>query len=183
MNTGDAGLVIRSEQAADHAAIAEVNREAFGQEGEPRLVAALRDAEGFDPQLSLVALRDGVVVGHILFSPIDIVRDGGDLPAIALAPAVALAPMAVRPAYQRQGIGSALVRAGLEACRRAGHRIVVVLGHAEYYPRFGFTPAGQRGVRAPFEVPDEAFMVLSLVDGGLDDVAGVVQYPAPFSDL
>ena len=183
MNAADAGIVIRSEQLADHAAIAEVNREAFGQEGEPRLVAALRDADGFDPQLSLVAVRDDGVVGHILFSPIHIERDSGDVPAEARARALALAPMAVRPAYQRQGIGSALVRAGLEACRRAGHRIVVVLGHAEYYPRFGFTLAGEHGLRAPFEVPDEAFMVLSLVDGGLDDVAGVVRYPAPFSDL
>ncbi len=177
MNAAEAGIVIRSEQLADHAAIGDVNREAFGQEGEPRLVAALRDAEGFDKQLSLVALRDDAVVGHILFSAIDIVRDGGDVPALALA------PMAVRPAFQRQGIGSALVRAGLEACRRTGHRMVVVLGHADYYPRFGFTSAGKCGVRAPFEVPDEAFMVLSLVDGGLDDVAGVVRYSGPFSDL
>ena len=137
MNAGDARLVIRSEQLADHAAIAEVNREAFGQEGEPRLVAALRKAEGFDPALSLVALRDDAIVGHILFSPIQIEREGGDVPAIALA------PMAVRPAFQRQGIGSALVRGGLEACRRAGHRIVVVLGHAEYYPRPKPTTPGQ----------------------------------------
>ena len=136
MNAGDAGIVIRSEQLADHAAIANVNREAFGQEGEPRLVAALRDAEGFDPQLSLVALHDDAVVGHILFSPIEIVRDGGDVPAVALA------PMAVLLEFQKQGIGSALVRAGLKACGRAGYRMVVVLGHADYYPRFGFTPAG-----------------------------------------
>ncbi len=177
MNADDAGIVIRSEQSDDHAAIAEVNREAFGQENEARLVAALREAEGFDPQLSLVALRDDAVVGHILFSPIDIVRDSGDVPALALA------PMAVRPEFQRQGIGSALVRAGLKACSRAGYRMVVVLGHSDYYPRFGFTPASERGVRAPFEVPDEAFMVLSLVDGGLDDVAGIVRYPAAFSDV
>ncbi|MCZ6655013.1 MAG: N-acetyltransferase [Planctomycetota bacterium] len=177
MNADDAEIVIRSEHVGDHVAIAEVNREAFGQEGEPRLVAALRDAEGFDPQLSLVTLRDDAVVGHILFSPIELVRDEAKVPALALA------PMAVRPEYQRQGIGSALVRAGLKACGRAGYRMVVVLGHADYYPRFGFTPAGKRGVRAPFDVPDEAFMVLGLVDGGLDDVAGVVRYPAPFSDL
>ena len=179
MNADDAEIVIRSEQVGDHVAIAEVNREAFGQEGEAGLVAALRDVEGFDAQLSLVALRDDAIVGHILFSPIDIVRDGADVPARALA----LAPMAVRPAFQRQGIGSALVRAGLKACGRAGHRMVVVLGHADYYPRFGFTPACERGVRTPFDVPDEALMVLGLVEGGLDDVAGVVRYPAPFSDL
>ncbi len=179
MNAGDAAIVIRSEQAADHDAIADVNRQAFGQEDEHRLVTALRDAEEFDPELSLVALRDDAVVGHILFTPIDIVRDEASVPARAIA----LAPMAVRPEYQRQGIGSALVRAGLKACGRAGYRIVVVLGHAEYYPRFGFTPGSECGVVAPFDVPDEAFMVLSLVDGGLDDVAGVVRYPAPFSDL
>jgi putative acetyltransferase len=138
---------------------------------------ALRDAEGFDPRLSLVGLRNDQVVGHILFSPIDILNDRGDVSALALA------PMAVRPAFQRQGIGSALVTTGLEVCRRAGHRIVVVLGHADYYPRFGFSPAGQHGVRCPFDVPDEVFMVLSLVDGGLDDVAGIVRYSAPFSDL
>ncbi len=177
MKANDVAITLRSEQPADCAAIAEVNREAFGQWNEAELVAALRQAEGFDPALSLVAVRESEVVGHILFSPIDIERDGGDVPAVALA------PMAVRPAYQRRGVGSALVGTGLEVCRRVGHRIVVVLGHAEYYPRFGFTPACECGVRAPFEVPDEAFMVLSLVDGGLDDVAGVVRYPAPFSDL
>ncbi len=179
MNSDNAGLVIRSEQAGDHAAIAEVNREAFGQEGEPRLVAALRDSEGFDPSLSVVALRECAVVGHILFTPIDIVEAKANVPARAIA----LAPMAVLPAFQRQGIGSALVRAGLEVCGLAGYRMVVVLGHAEYYPRFGFTLACECGVRAPFDVPDEAFMVLGLVDGGLDDVAGVVRYPAAFSDV
>ncbi len=177
MKANDVAITLRSEQPADCAAIAEVNREAFGQWNEAELVAALRKAEGFDPALSLVAVRESEVVGHILFSPIHIERDGGDVPAIALA------PMAVRSAYQRRGVGSALVSTGLESCRRAGHRIVVVLGHAEYYPRFGFTPACECGVRAPFEVPDEAFMVLSLVDGGLDDVAGVVRYPAPFADV
>ncbi len=115
MNAGDARLVIRSEQLADHAAIAEVNREAFGQEGEPRLVAALRDAKGFDSALSLVAVREDEVVGHILLSPIHIERNEGDVAALALA------PRAVQPAYQRRGIGSALVRAGLEgAVRRSG---------------------------------------------------------------
>ena len=87
--------------------------------------------------------------------------------------AMALAPMAVLPDYQGQGIGSALVREGLEACRRAGHRIVVVLGHADYYPRFGFKPANGHGLRSPFPVPDEAFMAMALVPGGLDGISGV----------
>ncbi len=175
--SGSAVAVIRREQPADSAAVAEVNRLAFGQDNEAQLVAELRKAEDFDPTLSLVAVCDGEVVGHILFSAICIESQRGEVRALALA------PMAVLPDYQRQGIGSALVREGLEACRRAGHRIVVVLGHAEYYPRFGFTPASGYGVKAPFSVPDEAFMLLSLASGGLDGISGVVCYPAAFSEV
>lgn len=166
--------VVRPERPDDYAAVNEVNRLAFGQDNEARLIAAIRRTEGFDPSLSLVAVCDGQVVGHILFSPIRIETDHGD------APALALAPMAVLPNRQRQGIGSALVRNGLDACRRAGHRIVVVLGHTDYYPRFGFTPASQNGLRPPFTVPDEAFMAMALVPGGLDGISGVVRYPAAF---
>ncbi len=165
---------IRPEQPSDHAAIEAVNRQAFGQDAEAHLVAKLREADSHDPALSLVAVHDGEVVGHILFSPILIETDGGNVAAMALA------PMAVLPDYQRQGIGSALVREGLEACRRAGHRIVVVLGHADYYPRFGFKPANRHRLRSPFTVPDEAFMAMALVPGGLDDISGVVRYPAAF---
>ena len=169
--------LIRPEHPDDHASIEEVNRLAFGQDDEARLVAKLRLADGFDPALSLVAVRDGKVVGHILFSPIRIDTDRGDVPALALA------PMAVLPDLQRRGIGSDLVRVGLEACRRAGHVIVVVLGHAEYYPRFGFTPASGFGIRPPFPVPDEAFMASALAPDGLEGVGGVVRYPPPFDDV
>ena len=168
---------IRSEQPEDHATIHEVNRLAFGQDDEARLVTALRHTEGFDPSLSLVAVRDAQVVGHILFSSIHIETDEGRVPAMALA------PMAVLPRWQRQGIGSALVREGLEACRRAGHRIVVVLGHPDYYPRFGFRPASGHDVRPPFSVPDEAFMVKALAPGGLDGISGVVRYPGAFDGV
>ena len=167
----------RPEQPSDHAAIEEVNRLAFGQDAEARLVAKLREADSDDPALSLVAVRDGQVVGHILFSPILIETTGGNVAAMALA------PMAVLPDFQGQGIGSALVREGLEACRRAGHRIVIVLGHADYYPRFGFKPASRHGLRSPFPVTDEAFMTMALVPGGLDDISGVVRYPAAFDDV
>ncbi len=152
-------VTIRAEQSDDYAAVVEINRLAFGQDNEAQLVAELRKAEDFDPSLSLVAVSDGEVG------------------------ALALAPMAVLPDYQRRGIGSALVRNGLAACRRAGQRIVVVLGHAEYYPRFGFTPASGYGVTAPFSVPDEAFMLLSLDSGGLDGISGVVRYPSAFSEV
>lgn len=169
--------IIRPEQAEDHSAISEINNLAFGQENEGRIIAAIRRADGFDPALSLVAVSDGQVVGHILFSPIHIETDHGGVPAMALA------PMAVLPDRQNQGIGSAMVRSGLDACRRAGHRIVIVLGHADYYPRFGFTPAGARGLRPPFPAPDEAFMATALVPGGLDGVSGIVRYPAAFDDV
>jgi putative acetyltransferase len=167
-------MVIRSEQPEDHAKIDETNRLAFGQPDEARLVAAIRQADGFDPSLSLVAIRDGQLVGHILFSPISIVGENGEVPAFALA------PMAVRPECQRQGIGSELVAAGLQAARLAGHRIVIVLGHAKYYPRFGFVRCSQFGITSPFPAPDEAFMVMALTPGSLEDVSGEVRYPAAF---
>ena len=103
---------IRPERPEDYSAIAQVNQIAFGQDSEARLIAKLRDQDGFDPNLSLVAIRDGLLVGHILFSPITIV--GPDCEKSALA----LAPMAVRPDCQGTGIGSRLVSHGLEACRR-----------------------------------------------------------------
>ena len=169
--------VIRAERPDDYAVVEEVNRLAFGQEGEARLVAALRHAESFDPALSLVAVRADRVVGHILFSLIHIESEQAKVPSLALA------PMAVLPAFQRQGIGTQLVHEGLKACRRSGHTIVVVVGHAEYYPRFGFTPAAGQGIRAPFSVPDEAFMVLGLAPASLDGIGGVVRYPAAFDEV
>jgi putative acetyltransferase len=141
-------LVLRPETSADHEAIRRVNRLAFGQEDEARLVDELR-AGGF-ARLSLVAERYREVIGHILFS---------DLPirtSTEVVPALALAPMAVLPEHQRHGVGSALVRRGLELCREQGHRIVVVLGHPDYYPRFGFSSERALPLEAPF--PREAFM-------------------------
>src|SRR5437879_1244482 len=123
--------ILRPETVADHEAIRRVNRLAFGQDDEARLVDALR--EGGYVRLSLVAERSGQLVGHILLSDLPIVTEAGTIPALALA------PMAVLPEFQNQGIGSALVRRGLEACREQGHKIVVVVGHPRYYPRFGFS--------------------------------------------
>jgi putative acetyltransferase len=170
-------IAIHPEQPLDYPAIFEVNKLAFGKENEARLVETLRQSHGFIAELSLVTALDNQIVGHILFSPVVIETSIGDRPVLALA------PLAVRPDFQNQGIGSELVRQGLEACHRLGHRIVVVLGHSNFYPRFGFVPARPRGVTAPFPVPDEAWMVLELQPGALSGVQGTVRFPPAFDDV
>jgi putative acetyltransferase len=162
---------IRPETAADHEAIRHVNRLAFGQQDEALLVDALRD--GGYVRASLVAEKDAQIVGHILFSDLPIITEAGAVPALALA------PMAVLPGFQRQGIGSALVRRGLDECRRQGHRIAVVVGHPHFYPRFGFSSKLAANLASPFS-GQESFMALELVPGALEGVAGGVQYPPPF---
>jgi len=167
-------LAIRPETPRDLDAIRHVNEQAFGQKAEADIVEKLRSRGALT--LSLVAVRRDEVEGHIAFSPIAVESEGSSFEALALA------PMAVLPAYQRQGIGGRLVRAGLEACRDLGHEIVVVLGHPAYYPRFGFVPAGPEGMSCEFEVPEEAFMVLELRAGALAGRGGVVKFQPEFSE-
>ncbi len=167
----------RAEQPSDEAAIANVLTRAFGQPAEAELVAKIRAGDGFDNALSLVAVTIGndhhpeSIVGYILHSPIHIERDDGGRVA-----ALSLAPMAVLPEYQNQGIGSQLVRAGLDAARTAGHRIVIVLGHENYYPRFGFERASACSVRCEWDVPDEVFMLLVLDKTAMSGVSGLARY-------
>jgi putative acetyltransferase len=168
---------IRREETGDRDAVYEVNLRAFGRETEPRLVESLRSSPSLILELSQVALEDGGVVGHVLFSALTIQAAQGDVQALALA------PLAVLPAYQNRGIGSRLVEEGLAECRRLGHGIVIVIGHPAYYPRFGFVPARPLGLEVPFPVPDEAFMVLELTPGALRGVAGMVRYPPPFDEV
>jgi putative acetyltransferase len=167
-------VMIRPETTADHEAIRHVNRIAFGQDAEGRLVDALRD--GGYVRASLVAEQAGQVVGHILFSDLPIITEAGTVPALALA------PMAVLPEFQKQGIGSALVRRGLEVCKEQGHRIVVVVGHPHFYPRFGFSSKLASQLESPFS-GRESFMAVELVPGALDGVAGRVQYASPFDGV
>jgi putative acetyltransferase len=157
--------MIRPEEPRDLDAIRAVHLAAFGQSAEADLVDALRPGT-----VSLVAEIDGAVVGHVLFSPVEV---GG-------SPALALAPMGVLPAFQRRGIGSELVRRGLDAGARLGHGVVIVLGHAEYYPRFGFRPARPHGIVPPWDVPDEVFLARELAPGALEKMRGRVVYPPPF---
>ena len=163
---------VRPEQPSDILSIRAVNLTAFDTSTEADLVDALR--EQAEPIVSLVAEDGEAVVGHILFSPVTLLAHP-DLKVMGLA------PMAVVPARQRQGIGSALVREGLERCRRLGFGAVIVLGHAEYYPRFGFTPASRFGVTCEYDVPDEVFMVLELDRGILQGKSGTIRYHPAFA--
>ncbi len=169
------GLVVRAESPKDQAAISRVHEMAFGRPAEGRVVEALRVSPHFIPALSLVAVDGAQVVGHILLSRIRIKGEGAEHPALSLA------PMAVVPAQQRHGIGSLLVRIGLRRAAELGHRLVIVLGHVDYYPRFGFSPASTLGITPPFFAPDAAFMACVLVPGGAVGISGVVQFPPEFS--
>lgn len=166
-------FTVRAETEADHGAVRELLLEAFGQPQEADLVEALRGGNAFLPELSLVAVAGDAVVGQILFTRLH-VRGEGRWPGLALA------PMAVRPAYQRLGIGGELVRAGLAAARGRGETFVVVLGHPDYYPRFGFRLAAGFSIRAPIAVPDEALMAFELGPQGLAGVSGVVEWAPEF---
>jgi len=163
-------LLFRIETPIDHEGIREVNRLAFGRNDEASLVDALRN--GGYVRISLVAEVDRLVVGHVLFSELSILSEAVTFPALALA------PMAVSPEYQRQGIGSQLIRRGLDTCRGEGHRIVVVLGHPNFYRRFGFSSELARQFDSPFS-GKASFMAMELVAGALNGVSGRVQYPPP----
>ena len=166
-------ISIRPETAADRAAVRGANEAAFGRPNEAGLVDALRASAR--PLVSLVAVEEGRVVGHILFSPVTIEGPQG------VSAALGLGPMAVRPERQNRGIGSLLVRAGLEACSALGETVVVVLGHPHYYPRFGFVPAATKGLRCEYPVPDDVFMVTELVPGALRGRTGLVKYHPEFA--
>lgn len=168
-------LLIRSEPSEDRQAIAAIHTEAFGRPDEAALVAALRGLA--EPTLSLVAEADSRVVGHILFTPVTIRS------ATSSSPALALAPLAVLSAHQGSGIGSDLVRSGLDACRGLSQSVVFVLGNPKFYARFGFEPAAPRGLRYRTSMLDAAFQVAELEPGALGNRAGDVEYLSPFDSV
>jgi len=167
-------LKIRPEKHDDIEAVSIVTAQAFGRQVEADLVNRLR--EHGRAVVSLVAELEGCVVGHILFSPATVESGSSGFEIMCLA------PVSVLPAYQRQGIGSALVRAGLDECRRLGYEIVVLVGHPEYYPRFGFVRANALGLECEFEAPDEAWMAIELRPGALAGRKGRVKFQPEFQD-
>ncbi|WP_435344984.1 GNAT family N-acetyltransferase [Haloarchaeobius sp. HRN-SO-5] len=167
-------MQLRPERPADRAAVEAVHRVAFPTDDEALLVAALRESDAFVPALSIVAEADGRVVGHVLFTEVTV--DGTDA-------ALTLAPVAVHPDRQGEGIGSRLIRHGLDSCRDAGYDLVVLHGDPEFYSRFGFEPATPHGLTHPFDLPDEAFQVRWLVDDVAGRIGGPVGYDAAFERL
>jgi putative acetyltransferase len=165
-------IEIREEQPGDVAAVRELNIRAFGQDQEAHIVDALRSSGA--ALLSLVATLNGRVVGHIMYSPLS-VGDG--------VTGAALGPMAVLPEHQRQGIGSRLVEAGNRKLKEASCPFIIVLGHADYYPRFGFRPASTHGTACDWEVPDDVFMLLVLDQAKMQDVSGLARFRHEFSSV
>lgn len=171
-------LKIRQENRDDIKEIYEINSLAFGRENEAKLVDLLRASANFVPELSLVATIDNKLVGHILFTKVKITDDQK-----IEFDSLALAPMAVRPSNQKMGIGGQLIRAGLDIARELNFKSVIVLGHRNYYPKFGFVPTSKWNIKSPFDVPTEAFMGIELIDGGLKNVSGTVKYPKEFDTV
>jgi len=165
---------IRTEEEKDWPAVYAVNAAAFETLVEAKLVDALRQQAR--PIVSLVAENDEAVVGHIMFSPVS-------LTGHADAQLMGLGPMAVAPKHQRKGIGSALVPAGLEHCKQLGFGAVTVLGHPEFYPRFGFAPSSRFGIGCEYEVPEEVFMVMELQPEYLRGASGTIKYHAAFGNV
>lgn len=167
-------LTIRQEKLEDYRQVEQVVERAFAHaehtdHDEHNLVARLRSSEAFLPQLSLVAEQDGRIVGYILFTKLK----------VGQTTQLALAPLAVHPDFQRQGVGGALIRAGHRIAAQLGYDYSVVLGHSDYYPRFGYQPASRFGIRSPFDVPDENYMAFDL-RGGRPQMSGPVEYPPQF---
>ncbi len=164
-------MEIREETAADIEAIRKVNQRAFSQNQEGNIVDALRSNGA--ALLSLVAIVNGEQVGHILYSPAVVGETTG----------AALGPMSVLPEFQRQGIGSRLVETGNQRLKERGCPFIIVVGHAEYYPRFGFTPASKHNIRCEWDLPDEVFMMAVLDSLKMQGVSGLAKYRHEFSTV
>jgi predicted N-acetyltransferase YhbS len=176
MNT----ITIRKETPEDYARVIELTEKAFktmefSDQTEGKLVENLRNSENFISDLSLVAELNGQVVGHILFTPLQIKNEQNSYTSLVLG------PVSVLPEFQKQGIGGKLIRAGHQKAKELGFQSVILIGHPEYYPRFGYKTASGWGLKVAMELPsDDVFMAVELTDGALSGVSGMVVFPPEF---
>lgn len=174
-------ITVRQEQPNDYKKTEQVVKNAFivaehSDGTEHKLVERLRKADGYIPELSLVAVRNEEIIGHVLLTPITVNDEDHK------APSLALAPVSVVPKAQKQGVGKQLIHQSLQAAKEKGYTSVIVLGDPLYYGKFGFLKASTWGINAPFEVPEDAFMALELEEGALQNVRGTVEYPQAFME-
>lgn len=175
-------IYIRQERPEEYSKTEEMIKQAFSHEEysdkkEHLLVNNIRESDACIPELSLVAINQShEVVGHILLSKITIIDHD------KVADSLALAPVSVAPPFQKKGIGSQLIRAAMQKAKELGYHSVIVLGHKDYYPKFGFKKAALWNIKPPFEVLDEVFMALELTEDSLKNVEGVVHYSEAFSE-
>ncbi|NEM97024.1 N-acetyltransferase [Pontibacter sp. BT327] len=172
-------MTIRQEEPKDYTAVSEVIEEAFRDEEysdhrEHLLVERLRKSDAFIPELSLVAVVDDAIVGHILLTRISIVNGENRFPSLALA------PVSVKPEFQGKGIGSQLIREAHSIAKALSYSSIVLLGHENYYPRFGYELTGRYNINLPFDAPKENCMILPLAENALNGVTGTVEYPKEF---
>ncbi len=168
-------LTIRPEELKDYAKIVLINNLAFAQKNEAKLIEKIRQSDRYIRELSLVAVLDNKVIGHIMFSYIDLIAE-------EITKVLALAPVAVLPEYQKQGIGSLLVKTGLEIAEKLEAPMIIVLGHPKFYPRFGFELAVNYGIKSPFDVPNDTFMVKFLAQNS-KNYRGKISYPSAFNNV
>jgi predicted N-acetyltransferase YhbS len=174
MNLTD--VTIKPEEKQDYGSIEIVNDIAFKQKNESILINKLREKPDFIPNLSLVAKYQNEIIGHILFFPVKIIAK--ESACITLS----LAPMSIHPDFQNKGIGSLLIKSGLEQAKKEGFSSIIVIGHPNYYPRFGFLPASKWGIMVPFDVPDNVFLALELYEDELAKCHGMVDFPKEYFD-
>ena len=170
-------IQIRPELQSEYELVEKVNRDAFNRDEESLLVHKIRKTPNYIPELSLVASKKDIVIGHIMFTKVRIINEDTEFPSIALD------PMSVAPKYQKKHIGSQLVLAGLDAAKELGYPHVIVLGHENYYPKFGFVPAKTFGLLPSFDVPSTYFMARELTKDSLAKIKGFVVYDDVFSEL
>jgi putative acetyltransferase len=171
---------VRVEESSDEVEVFMLHEAAFGREDEAQLVEKLRGRPTFDPSLSFVMFQGQRILGHVLYTPVWIVKDADRNEMFG---ALALAPVAILPEEQRGGLGTDLIKDTLERVKEEGHNMVLVVGDPKFYGRFGFVPAVAKGISNDIGVPDPYFMVLELVEGALEGVTGELRYPQPFKEF